>query len=162
MGFSNIGIVSDTHNDPNAIQEALRKFEDYDVDRIIHCGDVTDPAFVSYFRGWKVDFVLGNCDGRNREELIEAIEEIGCVCHGHSATLEWAGHKIFVTHGHDKTLLDDAIFSGEYDFVCSGHTHIFEEYEYQNTRVLNPGALQSFGSYCIVSESLDVDKFDVE
>lgn len=163
MGFSNIGVISDTHNSPAALQEALRTFDDYAVDFIIHCGDITDPEFVSHFRGHRVEFVLGNVDEKSqREELLKAIADIGGVCHGHSAVLEWEGNKIFATHGHDKLLLEEAIYSCQYDLVCCGHTHIYENYKYENTQVLNPGALQSRGSYCVVGDRLDIDKFEVQ
>lgn len=162
MTISNIGVISDAHNSVSAIQEALQTFDDYEVDRIIYCGDVTDPETIACFRGYKIDFVLGNCDECRRSAIVAAIKEIGGICHDLFGEIEWGGKKIFFTHGHRNDVLENAIYSGQYDLVCYGHTHVYEERKYENTLIVNPGALQYGGSYCVIGNELEVDRFDVQ
>ena len=159
MCFYNMAIVSDTHDNPSTIQRATPVFRDYDVDLILHCGDVVSPEVVEYFRGFHVEFVLGNGDEGSESELAEAIDAIGGRLHGVSGSVNWHGKRIFFTHGHRKLILEDAIYSGEYDLVCSGHLLTSEERTYENTKIVNPGCLQ-YGSFCIVGGDLTVDFFD--
>ncbi len=158
MCFYNMAIVSDTHNNPTTIQQALTVFRDYEVDLVIHCGDITNAGVIEYFRGFPAEFVFGNCDEGNESELAAAIECIGGRCHGVSGSVNWHGKRIFFTHGNKKAILEDAIYSGEWDLVCCGHTHIREERTYEGVKIINPGSLQT-GSFCIVGGDLTVDFF---
>lgn len=153
--FHTLGVISDTHDDVEAVQCALKIFEEFGVERIIHCGDVTSTEVLEYFRGIPTDFTLGNCDRIWRNELIQGIESIGATCHEFEGKIEWRNKRVYFTHGDRSDLLDAAKYSGEWDLVCSGHTHQFENELYENTRVLNPGTLQS-GSCCVVNSNLTV------
>ena len=161
MCFYNMAVVSDTHDNPSTIQRALPIFRDYDVDLVLHCGDVVSPEIVGYFRGFRTEFVFGNCDEGREAELAEAIEAIGGRSHGVSGEIEWHGKRIFFTHGNRARLLEDAVYSGEYDLTCSGHLHTREERTYENTKIINPGSLQ-YGSFCIVGGDLTVDFFNTD
>jgi len=155
MPFHTLGVISDTHDDVEAIQGMLNLFDGYGVERIIHCGDITSPDVLDYFRGIQTDFVLGNCDKIWRNELIMRIEEIGATCYETEGNILWNNKRIYFTHGDKEDLLDAAKYSGEWDLVCSGHTHQFENETNENTRILNPGTLQS-GSCCVVNAKLQV------
>lgn len=167
MCFSYIGVVSDTHNSASSVEEALRKFRDYGVEFIIHCGDVTSPEVAPYFGDFKTHYVMGNCDSISKDQLQAAIRENNGEFHGISGEILWNDKKIFFTHGHDEQRLKDAILSEEYDLVCYGHHHVFycerafEGIKREKTLILNPGALQYGGSYCIVSGDLEVERFDL-
>ena len=137
-----LGVVSDTHGAEANIEKALATFRDYRVDHIIHCGDVEDPLTIRLFQEIPTDYVLGNKDREIAKELEEAIQATGGVLYGDVAEIEWCGKKIFVTHGDNKQALNDAIYSGEYQMVFSGHTHWYkEETTEDGTLVLNPGAV---------------------
>ncbi len=153
--FHTLGVISDTHDDVEAIQCALKIFEEFGVERIIHCGDVTSTEVLGYFRGIPTDFALGNCDQIRRNDLIQEIESIGATWHEIEGKIEWRNKRVYFTHGDRNDLLDAAKYSGEWDLVCFGHTHQFENELYENTRVLNPGTLQS-GSCCVVNSNLAV------
>ena len=57
-----IGIVSDTHNNIELAQKAIKIFEKNNVDLIVHAGDITSPKMLGLFKDFKCKFVLGNGD----------------------------------------------------------------------------------------------------
>lgn len=58
MCFHNFALISDTHGVPATIQQALDEFKRYEVDLIVHCGDIVDPNVIKYFNDYKTEFVL--------------------------------------------------------------------------------------------------------
>ncbi len=137
-----IGILSDTHNNAHNTQIALQTLHERGVARLIHCGDITTPEIVYLFSGWHVLFVWGNGD-HDKEALSAAAQSIGAPPPQMVHTLEVEGVKIAVTHGHKHGVLADLISSGDYAYVCHGHTHLRknEPRSPYNVRVINPGAL---------------------
>ena len=158
-----IGILSDTHNDAPNTQAALQIFRERGAARLLHCGDITTPEIVYLFSGWNVVFVWGNGD-HDKDALRAAAQAIGAPPPQMVHTLEVDGVKFAVTHGHKQHVLADLIASGEYAFVCHGHTHLRKD-ELRppfNVRVVNPGALGGVKlqtrSVCV----LDTDTAQVE
>jgi predicted phosphodiesterase len=49
---------------------------------------------------------------------------------------------------------------GEYDYIIKGHTHFFEDYTSNNTRIINPGTLYGHDEHTIAI--LDAAKDKVE
>ena len=135
-----IGILSDTHNDVEMIKKALNVFHQRNVDMVIHAGDLISPDMISLFRDFNTRFVLGNEDTQV-DELNRESEKMGFGCIDSMCSLEVDGKKIVVFHGTDVPLFRKAVASGEYDYIIKGHTHFFENYISNNTRVINPGAL---------------------
>lgn|SRR5487761_1344525 len=135
-----IGVVSDTHGHVQYTLDAVRALESFDVELVIHCGDIGSPEIVSLFAPWPAHFVFGNVD-HDRRGLQAAIQAAGKICHGRFGSLELEGKKLAFLHGDDTELLGQASTSGEYDLVCHGHTHIARQAREGRTLVLNPGAL---------------------
>lgn len=135
-----IGIVSDTHGNQRHTIEAVHQLRQFEVQRVIHCGDIGSTKVVELLAEWPTDYVLGNVDD-DPQTLAEAIQECGGTLHGEIARLEIAGRRIGVAHGHDRGALQRLIDSGEYRLVCTGHTHRRELRIEENTWILNPGAL---------------------
>jgi putative phosphoesterase len=133
-----IGILSDTHNDPNTTRAALDLFKAAGVTRLLHCGDVTTAGIVQLFAGWDVTFVLGNMD-LNRQELNAVTRQLNIAPPIMQAELAVDGVPIAMTHGHRG--LNRLINSGKYRYVLHGHTHIRRDEVINGTRVINPGAL---------------------
>ena len=146
-----MGIISDTHDEYDKLTKALTVFENYGVDTILHCGDVETPETVEMLGPWNCRLVFGNRDFA-REKLAKALDGINAIYAPDTLEFEWSGLKFFATHGDSKTALDKAINSQQYDFVCSGHTHVYSCEKIGRTTVLNPGAIK-FGSYVIVDDS---------
>ncbi|HMO64224.1 MAG TPA: YfcE family phosphodiesterase [Verrucomicrobiota bacterium] len=144
-----IGVVSDTHSNVSTAQDAVRMLESLDVERVLHCGDIGSAAVVALFARWPSEFVFGNCDTTNRDELTAAIEALGHVCHGEFGALELAGRRIALLHSHDGRRFQNALASGEWDLVCYGHTHVAAVDRHGETLALNPGALHRARQYSV-------------
>jgi putative phosphoesterase len=135
-----IGILSDTHDQHAAVRTALEILRQRQIELVLHCGDVEEPATVALFRGLTMHFVFGNCDF-DRAGLRQAMADIGAVLHEPFGHLELEGRKIAFLHGHEGQLFQDVENSGAFDFLFHGHTHQAGERRSGPTRVINPGAL---------------------
>ena len=136
-----IGLISDTHDNVEAIERATERFREDGVEVVVHCGDFVAPLMIQYFDGFELHGVLGNNDGDARN-LQAAFDALGgeSELHGRFADLEFDGLSFAVLHGEHKAEVE-AIAAGEaYDFVCYGHHHARELTEEGRTTVINPGA----------------------
>ena|SRR5437868_1579907 len=134
-----IAVVSDTHSNAAAIQTTLRLIEPYNVELILHCGDIEDADTVPLFPS-NTHFVFGNCD-TDRAGIQAAVDGIGATLHEPFGSLELDGKAIAFLHGDDKRLLRDLEQSDTFDFIFHGHTHQAEQRCGGRTRIINPGAL---------------------
>src|SRR5262245_28948810 len=135
-----IAILSDTHSRYATVEKALGLIRRRKLECVLHCGDIEDGETVRLFRDFPTHFVFGNCD-YDREELRQAMAEIGATVQEPFGHLELGGVKIAWMHGDDKGLMHDVEHSGHFDFLFYGHTHRMEEHRTGPTRVINPGAL---------------------
>lgn len=135
-----LGVVSDSHGHVELTRPAIRMLASLEVDRVLHCGDIGSAAVVEMFSAWPTDFVFGNCDD-NRAELTAAIAAAGQSCHGVFGGLEIAGKRIALLHSDDRQRFQEALYSGEWDLVCYGHTHVAAIEKFGTTLAVNPGAL---------------------
>jgi putative phosphoesterase len=120
-----IGVVSDTHlpRFGRSLPEALvRGFRDADVERLIHCGDWTEPFVIDLLAGIApVDGVAGNNDPPDIAARF-----------GYAPVLGLDGARIGVTHGHigptNITTPERArlAFASQPDLaaICFGHSHM--------------------------------------
>lgn len=118
-----VGVVSDTHGrmHPRTI-EALAG-----VDRIIHAGDVGDPAILERLAAVApVVAVRGNVDGALGAVLAE------------SEVVEVAGASLYVLH--DLAALDLNPKAAGFDAVISGHSHVPKIERRAGVLYLNPGS----------------------
>jgi putative phosphoesterase len=159
-----IGILSDTHNDIELTQKAIKIFSENKIDLIIHAGDITSPKMLSLFKEFKCKFVLGNGD-IDVEDLNVESKRMGFSGIEKYCTVTADGKKIIVFHGNDIPQFRKAVASGEYDYVIKGHTHIFENYVSGKTRVINPGSLYGADEFSIAilhTESGRVERIRIE
>jgi putative phosphoesterase len=133
-----IGILSDSHGNVAAVQQAIRIFESMQVSLIIHCGDIGSNV-VSAFAGFPTHFVPGNID--DVEHLREVIVDPAHTLHEQLGTLEIEGCRVAFLHGDNAEALRHAVHSGHWHLVCHGHSHAFGHHFEGRTLVLNPGAL---------------------
>lgn len=137
-----IGVLSDTHGNTEFLLPAIEQLVQQQVEQVLHCGDIGSPAVVQLMARWPVHYVLGNCDhARDEPRLRQAIEEAGGEFHDRFGDLTLGGRRIALLHGDDGPLLADAIHGGQFDLVCSGHTHEAACERVGDTVALNPGAL---------------------
>ena len=52
-----IAVVSDTHGHKDYTREAIRMLETFDVERVIHCGDIGSPEIPPLFGAWPTEWV---------------------------------------------------------------------------------------------------------
>lgn len=149
-----VGVVSDTHGHILNAQKAARMLESFDVDAVLHCGDIGSVDIPQLFRMWPTHYVLGNVDSQS-QRLVEAIEAAGGCLHGRFAGLSAARRRIAMLHGDDVDRLDAEIHSGNWDLVCHGHTHLAKAFRQGDALVLNPGALYRANRLSIAVVDLD-------
>lgn len=137
-----LGIISDTHDNVEAVERAVGIFEDEAVDIVLHGGDFIAPPVIPFFRGFEVHGVLGNNDGE-RDGLEAAFRELGSgsELHGRFADFAFGETRIAMLHGDQgMDTVDEYAASGAYDYVLYGHVHVAEERTVDGTTVINPGA----------------------
>jgi len=136
-----VGIISDTHDNVEAVRAATDVFAAENVVEVVHCGDVVAPPVVPFFEGFVVHAVIGNNDGE-LDGLDRAIRNLGgdSALHGRFADLTFDGVRVAVLHGEDRADVEALARSGDYDVVCYGHHHEAEVREEDGTTVVNPGA----------------------
>lgn len=154
-----IGIISDTHENEEAIRKAVEIFKKSNVDFAVHCGDIICPPMLEHFKGLKMKFVFGNNDG-DRDSLNNKSKELGWEEVTDEKEFEYRHKKFYVYHGTSRNKLDEAIKSNKYDYILTGHTHVKRDEKIGNTRIINPGAL--FRIYPKTIVLLDADKDRLE
>lgn len=141
-GARKLGVISDTHGQAEFLLPAIEILASQQVDTVLHCGDIGSTQIVRLLSRWPTHYVLGNCDhDRDATKLMEAMEGLGHTLHGRFADLTLGGRRIALLHGDNTLRLLEVIEGGEFDLVCSGHTHVAACQRRGRTVVLNPGAL---------------------
>jgi putative phosphoesterase len=135
-----LGVISDTHGHTINTLDALRLFDTFDVEAMIHCGDIGSTAIPRLFQTCPCHFVLGNVDS-DGAEMEAAIREAGHTAHGRFGQLTLEGVRLAFLHGDDTRLFQREISAGNWDLICSGHTHKANVHRHQQTLLLNPGAV---------------------
>jgi putative phosphoesterase len=146
--MSRIGVISDTHGHVARVDQAVRLFEQQQLEAVLHCGDIGSLEIPPLFRSLPTHFVLGNVDW-NTDALAESIEAIGHTLHGRFGTLKLGSRSIALLHGDETRRLQSVIQSGEWEVVCCGHSHRADCHRVGKTLVLNPGALHRALRYTV-------------
>ena len=148
-----IGIISDTHDNLDNLEAALKILAAEGVTHILHCGDVCGANVVQRLAGFGVWIAQGNMDrGVGLAWVIEETLGRGRLAWLHRLTLD--GYSLAVIHGDNEQVLGNLVASGEYAYVFHGHTHRRRDQKIERTRVINPGALggtrKQSRSFCIL------------
>ncbi len=135
-----IGILSDSHDNMNAIRKAVEFFNEKEVKAVLHAGDLISPFTARAFKELKPKFyfVFGNNDG-DKLTLTKRFEEIGATVCGDFGDLIIDGLHIALLHGTDEALVKALAKSGEFDVVIRGHSHDPGVKIIEGTPVINPG-----------------------
>ncbi|MBS7642018.1 MAG: metallophosphoesterase [Candidatus Bathyarchaeia archaeon] len=134
-----IGIISDTHDNLEAVRRATRIFAERGVHTVLHAGDWCAPFTMRALvvDRCKVIGVYGNVDGE-RSMLKKTAEEMGYSIEDFQS-IELEGVKIALLHGTIEAIVDGLARSGLYNLIVRGHTHKFEVKKVGNTVLINPG-----------------------
>lgn len=135
-----IGILSDSHDNMDAIKAAVELFNKKKVKTVLHAGDIISPFTAAAFNKLEADmyFVFGNNDG-DRLLLKQKLEEIGAECCGDFGDLEIDGKRIALIHGIYEPPVIAMAESGDFDIVVRGHTHHAGVTKINETLLINPG-----------------------
>jgi hypothetical protein len=153
--MSKIGLISDTHDNLNMVNAAVKKFNELDLSLVIHCGDYIAPFTLENFQGLKVKLlgVFGNCDGE-KEGLRKKAEELGFSLHLPPYKLELEGKKILISHN----LITPP---SDIDIIVHGHTHK-PLITPGNPLIINPGEASGWLTGKATIGILDLDNLKVE
>ncbi len=134
-----LGVISDTHGQLEWTAQAVQVMKERNVEQVIHCGDVGGGAIVQLFKALPAHFVAGNCDSAMTLQM--AVEAAGHTFHGRVGELELHGRKIAFLHGDSHFALQRLLTEGDCDLIAHGHTHQAQCQTFDNTLILNPGAM---------------------
>ena len=132
-----IGVVSDTHNNLKSVAKIVEIFNNSEVDRVIHTGDITQAKTINAFDSLKMPLygVFGNND-LELDTLNKAITAQGFFFQEPPMRAVWESRKIIVVH-------DPLDFAENqinlYDLAIHGHTHRYRLEQDQETIIFNPG-----------------------
>ena len=158
-----IGIISDSHDNLNAIRKAVEFFNNNDVKAVLHAGDIVSPFTARVFKELKpkLYFVFGNNDG-DKITLTRWFEEIGATSCGDFGDLTIDGLHIALLHGTDEALVRALAGSGDFDVVIRGHTHNPGVKIIKGTPVINPGECSGVLSGKATVAVLEIANLNVE
>ncbi len=154
-----IGLISDTHNDVELTKKAIDIFKSWNVEFVIHSGDLTSPKIIELFQDLKCKFVLGNCD-IDIELINEKSTKCGFGIVEQSCDIKIGEKHFLIIHGNEVPIFREAVASGKYDYIIKGHTHCFENYVSNNVRIINPGSLFGTEEHSIVILQTDDDNVE--
>ena len=132
-----LGIIADSHDNLNAIENAVNIFNEKKVNLVIHAGDFIAPFTGRKFKELNAKFVgvFGNNDGE-KFGLREKFRQIGEI-HEDPHILRINEKRIIITHHPE--IVDAMIKSKEYDVVIYGHTHEAKIEKNGSVLAINPG-----------------------
>ena len=158
-----IGIISDSHDNLEAIRKAVEFFNNNDVKAVLHAGDIVSPFTARAFKELKskLYFVFGNNDG-DKITLTRWFEEIGATSCGDFGDLTIDGLHIALLHGTNEALVRALARSGDFDVVIRGHTHDPGVKIIEGTPVINPGECSGVLSGKATVAVLDITNLNVE
>lgn len=155
-----IGIMSDTHDNLNATEEAVKLFNEKGVDQVLHAGDLVSPFVVGILSKLEADlhFVWGN-NGGDRNHVRQKFEKIG-VEPKDFESLEISGRRIALIHGENEEIVKALAESDDYDVVVRGHTH--DPGISEDPMVINPGPASGYLAKSRTVALLDTDEMSAE
>lgn len=158
-----IGIISDSHDNINAIRKAVELFNEKKVKAVLHAGDLVSPFTARAFKELesKLYFVFGNNDG-DKVTLTKRFEEIGATSCGDFGDLTIDGLHIALLHGTNETLVKALAKSGEFDVVVRGHTHEPGVKIIEGVPVINPGEASGVLSEKSTVAILEISNLNIE
>jgi len=155
-----IGIMSDSHDNMDAIRKAVEAFNEAEVELVIHAGDMISPFTAKEIKKLNCEFkaIFGNNDGE-RDGLRKFFN--GICYHDDFQGLEIKGKKFAVIHGTNEDVVDALVKSGKYNVVIRGHTHKLEVKE-GKCMMINPGETCGYLSGLQTILLLDPDDLSYE
>jgi putative phosphoesterase len=161
-----VGVVSDSHDNIDAIKRAAALFRERGVELVVHAGDWVAPFSAKALRealgdGVRIVGVWGNNEG----ELLyfqRVASQFGVEILGYAGSVEAGGRRIGVYHGTSDLLTEAMVRSGMFDVVVYGHTHRVDVRRVGSTLVVNPGELCGYLTGRRTAALLDTARLEAE
>lgn len=140
-----IGLISDTHNHLRESRRALDLLVARGARHLVHCGDAGEDVVdllsaVCREHGIGAHLAIGNCDRAHLEDAPFLTSPAG-IERAEAPEFVLAGKRCLVVHGDRAEVLRQALESGRFDYVFTGHTHAPADQRRGKTRLLNPGSV---------------------
>ncbi len=133
-----IGLTGDTHNNLKNVAKICDIFNSFNLDFVIHTGDISLPKTLLLFDKLSVDLkgVFGNNDQEEKEELLKVCKEKNFTFKEKLKIKISENNYLFAIH--DPNDIEDT-FYGAGNIIVHGHTHRFRNEVYKDTFIFNPG-----------------------
>jgi len=134
-----LGVVGDTHNRLSNVEKIIDIFNEKNVDKVIHTGDITQAKTLSRFSRLSCPLigVYGNND-LEEKGLKDIAEQNGFNFQHPPFLLKISNIKIAIFHEPEKieTFIkkDSSI-----QLIIHGHTHRYRDENIGNVKIINPG-----------------------
>lgn len=140
-----VGVISDSHDDWQALIAVGKKLRAMETQLVIHAGDWTSPFSMLKLRRAlgpeaKIVTVFGNNDGDRHNYALKA-REAAVEILGEAGAVEVDGIKIGIYHGTSDILVEAMAKSSLFHVVIYGHTHKPDVRRLNGTLLINPGEL---------------------
>jgi hypothetical protein len=159
-----VGLISDTHDNLEAIRRTVAVFNQRKVELVLHAGDFNAPFTAGAFKELKTKLigVFGNVDGEKNFLKQRYTEVLGAEILGEFAEVEVGGRKIALLHGVVQPIVEALALSGRYNAVVRGHTHKPEAVKLGETLMVNPGEACGYLTGKRTIALLDLEKLEAE
>lgn len=153
-----LGILSDSHDELERVERAVRLLQAAGAEALIHCGDLNSPPILAACAVLPCYFTFGNHDADDVPQLREAATSLG------ATSLEWggvvtlAGKRIGVTHGHMRTDLRRIFDQQPLHYLLTGHSHVADDRQQGGLRRINPGALHRADRFTVALLNLSTEE----
>jgi len=134
-----VGVVSDTHNRLDNVQEIVNIFNSNYVDLVIHTGDITNSHTLKSFSQLRCSLkgVFGNND-LNEPGLRETASKLGFEFKLPPLILTLEGVKLAILH--EPEAIEKLIgYEKNIDLILHGHTHRYRNEVTNGIKIFNPG-----------------------
>lgn len=136
-----IGIISDTHDNLQMVEKAVKRLNDEKVNLVLHAGDYVAPFVIPKFKALnaKLIGVFGNNDGDHELLKKRFGETSNCEIRGRFALIDVEGFKIALLHGDETELLNALMDCECFNAVVHGHMHTTGVRKKGKALIVNPG-----------------------
>ena len=140
-------ILSDSHDQIEFLESAVREAVADGAEAVLHCGDVVNPVSLKVILPFElpVHVIHGNNSGNlSAMTQIASLQTNNVKYYCHDAGFELAGKRIYLVHFPDYA--NSMSTTGDWDLVCCGHSHKAGVSSVTNragtqTHLVNPGTV---------------------
>jgi putative phosphoesterase len=155
-----IGILSDTHNQIARTAQAVAMLQSAGAERLVHCGDISEPELIPIVAVLPTYFTFGNHDADMVRHLDQAIAAAGSYSLGWGDVIELGGKRLGVAHGH-MHLDIRRIMALQPDYLLSGHLHFPVDRMQDGVRRICPGALHRAEQFTVALLELETGELQL-